>query len=324
MPAVLSDVAVVMVNYRNAPDTMEALDSLTAARPEPGAIVVVDNASGDESVRELERWARGAAVPLKRLGDGELAAAVPGSEGAALYLVITPTNLGFGGGVNAGVAALDATFSTIVLLNNDATVEPGFLQPVLEALADSPGAGLAGGTIRYAPPRQGEWFAGGELVWLQARGRHLHLPSDRISTMSFCTGCYMAVRREAFEAAGRMPECYFLYQEDVEFSARLRRAGYHMLHVPASVVYHKVSATAGSRRLRPASAFLASRNRLWFARRNLTGPRRAVAMAWVVGDEVNRALSAALRGASSVSLSILRGIWHGLFRKWPDRGPARP
>ncbi|HWO89119.1 MAG TPA: glycosyltransferase family 2 protein [Gemmatimonadales bacterium] len=318
--AVREDVAVVLVNYRGAGDTIEALESLLAADPAPGLLVVVDNASGDDSVARLEEWALGSGVAAARLSE---AGGGRSAGGARLLIIEATANHGFGGGVNVGVRALGRSASYVVLINNDATVDPGFLGPVLAVLDADKTVGLAGGTIRYAPPREGVWFAGGELVWLQSRGRHLHLPPDRVRDITFCTGCYMVVRRDSYDVAGGMPECYFLYQEDVEFSARLRAAGYRLVHVPDSVVYHKVSATAGSRRVSPGTAYLASRNRLWFARRNLAWPRRLAATAWVLLDETNRALGALLRGSADVSRAVLRGLVHGLLRRWPRHGPAR-
>lgn len=321
---VCREAGVVMVNYKGAGDTIAALESLAAARPAPARIVVVDNRSGDDSLERLAGWARAAGMSAATVTEAEAARAAWPAGATTLLLVAADDNHGFGAGVNIGVRALQDACDVVVLLNNDATVAPDFLVPALAALTGDPRIGCAGGTIRYAAPREGIWFAGGEVLLLQGRGRHLQLPDDRVREVTFCTGCYMVLRREAFAAAGTMPEAYFLYQEDVEFCVRLRRAGWRIVHVPASVVYHQVSASAGSRRVRPGTAFLAARNRVWFARRNLPLPLRPIGVLWVLLDEANRALGAWLRGAGEVSRAVLRGLAHGVTRRWPEHGPARP
>jgi hypothetical protein len=63
--------------------------------------------------------------------------------------------------------------------------------------------------------------------------------------VDFATGCAMLVKREVFERVGLFDPAFFMYHEDYDFSARVRRGGYRIVYVPQAVVWHKVSASTG-------------------------------------------------------------------------------
>lgn len=318
----------VVVNYGGAADTEACVASLLAAAPRPELVVVVENASPDDSADRLAAWVGALPASGRVLCEGvldEADRAWLAADGAVtrVALLLAVRNHGFGGGVNAGWRVLRAVeaLTHILLINNDATVAPDFLAPLLEAMRDE-GVGIASGTVRYAPPREGVWFAGGAYRWAQCRGVHLAEEAGPARDVSFVTGCLMLVRADVMARLGGLPDCYFLYQEDTEFCLRVRAAGYRLRFAPASVVFHRVSATAGLRRTSPRSAFLGARNRLWFARRNLRGPQRIVAMPNVLADEAGRALGALKRGDGAVAAAVARGMVAGLFGSW-DRALER-
>ena len=66
--------------------------------------------------------------------------------------------------------------------------------------------------------------------------------------VEIASGAAMLVKREVFERAGLLDEAFFLYYEETDWCLRVRQAGYRILAVPSSVVWHKVSATLGTRR----------------------------------------------------------------------------
>lgn len=320
---VAHEVGAVVVHYQNADDTERCLESLFAAGPRPRVIVVVDNSPGDGSLERLEGWAlrtgaRCRKVPAEPHAAAAVASLARQGDDTIAVFVPSPANRGFAAGVNLGWHVLRGVPGIVylLLLNNDATVARNFLTPLLEALRANPRGGLAAATIRLVPPRDGIWFAGGELVWSQCRGRHLHQPSGTVREITFCTGCCALVRMETMEMVAGMPECYFLYLEDTEFSLRIRRAGRALLYAPESTVFHQGSASAGARRTSAQSSFLAARNRCWFARRNLATWQQAIAVPRVVLDEVGRAAGAGVRGRWDVSWAIVRGLFAGLVGSW--------
>jgi hypothetical protein len=82
----------------------------------------------------------------------------------------------------------------------------------------------------------------------------------------------MMVSREAIGEVGLIPECYFLYYEEMDWSAMFTRAGYEIWYEPGSTIYHKDSQTTGTGS--PLKTYYMTRNRLLFASRNSSGARR--------------------------------------------------
>ncbi len=114
-----SSVCIIVLNWNNAPDTLECLHSLASLEYPDYHVLVVDNGSTDDSVSLIR-----AAFP-------------------AVEILETGANLGYAGGNNAGIRhALAAGADLVCILNNDVTVEPGFLTPLVETLAICPSASV--------------------------------------------------------------------------------------------------------------------------------------------------------------------------------------
>jgi hypothetical protein len=320
-------VAAILVNWNGFEDSIAALQSLQSARPAPGLVVVVDNGSTDGSAQRIACWARARGLSCTLVHPTDQPA---GSHHdvrpwpAGIVLVTNPRNSGFGAGVNLGirVATTLHPLSYILLLNNDATVAPDFLSPLLRELAD-PQVAAATGLIYYAD-RPGElWYAGGRLDPWRALGVHQRGPAPQgPQDVEFITGCFAAIKADLLEQIGLLPEQYFLYSEDVEMCLRLRRAGYRLRLSPRAVAYHKVNAATGHWRESPLVAYLHNRNRFWFVRRNLRGLERALAIAWLLPTRIGRAMAELGRGRLRVAGHIVRGTVDGLFGE--TRTPRTP
>ncbi len=247
-------VSAVVLGWNGREDTLACLRSLGRATYPALSVVVVDNASTDA-------------------GPDAVATEFPD-----VRLIRLDENRGFAGGVNVGIAAaLDDGADDVLLLNNDATAEPGFLEPLVEALsADGVGAtcaqilDAATGRIWYAgatyDPRRGH------------HGRHTGfgdppLPAGAAprETERACGGA-MLISRAALDMVGMLDESLFAYAEDVDWSLCARAAGLRILVVPASVVHHRVSASTGGASS-PDSLYYALRNGLVVAERNASPGR---------------------------------------------------
>jgi GT2 family glycosyltransferase len=252
-------VAVVVLSWNRREDTLTCLASLAEAT-HPLDVVVVDNGSTDGS-------------------PDAVAEAFP-----AAHVVRLDRNTGFSGGVNAGIAAaLERGAEAVLLLNNDMTVDPGFVEPLLAALAE-PGVAAVCSQILFAdePPRI--WYAG--AGFRARRGHHGRnvgygeppYPPEREPYEVACAcGGAMLVSAAAARAVGPFDEGLFAYREDLDWSLRARRLGLRVLVVPASVVHHAVSASSGGASS-PASLYYDTRNVL------LVGERHAplrVAGTWL-------------------------------------------
>jgi GT2 family glycosyltransferase len=282
-------VTAVVLGWNGKDDTLACLRSLVAATYPKLSVVVVDNGStdgGPEAVAD-----RFPSVRLLRLAE----------------------NRGFAGGVDAGLAvALESRAAHVLLLNNDATVEPGFLEPLVEAASDD-GVGAACAQILDAATGT-IWYAGAPYDPRRGhQGRHTGyglppLPPDTppYETDRACGGA-MLIPRAALERVGPLDEELFAYAEDVEWSLRARAAGLEILVVPASVVRHRVSASSGGASS-PDSLYYALRNGLVVAER--AAPLGRLGTVWRRAEAAVAFAVQALR--SQRRLEGLRAVLAGL------------
>jgi GT2 family glycosyltransferase len=321
-------IAAIIVTYKETEATHRCVASVLRAAPRPDVIVLVDNASPGDAADRHEAWLPALGLPARVIrgepSDADAAWLRERRDQPVVVLLRSAINTGFAGGVNAGwrVARTCPDLEAVLLLNNDAAVDPGFLAPLADALAE-PGVGLATGTIHHLPRRAAAWYAGGTFKWWQCRGHHDSAVPPAGRDVTFATGCLMLVRAEVMERLGGMPALYFLYYEDVEFSLRIRRLGYRLRYEPASVVFHEVGVSTGHRSFAPRTAFVSARNRLWVARRNLPLMQRVIATLNILADETGRLLGAVARGRGGVARAILQGLSAGLFTRADDRTGER-
>ncbi len=213
----------VVLNWNGGEDTLAALASLDGVEA-----ICVDNGSTDGS-------------------DGLVEERFPQVE-----LIRTGANLGFAGGNNVGLRrAFERGADWVLLLNNDATVEPGLVEALDAAAAARPDAGLLackvldedGLTVQYAGARvRARLGYSGRL-----RGHGGPDVYDEIVDVDRADGAAMAVSRTAADRAGLLDERLFAYVEDVEWSLRIRAAGFAVVLVPDARVRHRGSASSGGR-----------------------------------------------------------------------------
>jgi len=317
-------VAVIVVNWRNAADTLQCLTSLLSASPRPDRLILVDNGSADGSAERFIDWAREKEVPFTVRGR-ELAPEGDGGGSTWLTLVRLDVNLGFAGGNNVGLSVVEAdpSITHFLLLNNDAVVARDYFAQLGSVVSTHPHAGLYIGTIYEMARPERVWYAGGRMHPLRALALHgTQLPSaqDTIPT-EFVTGCAMVITRSALERVGMLAECYYPgYMEDVEYSWRVQASGLNLIYAPRAVVYHKGGATFGDRAVSPLTAYHQNRHRLFFVRRNLRGSRRAAAMLYMALTKPGRALIDALQGRPKIASAVLRGTAAGFFASVRDAG----
>jgi GT2 family glycosyltransferase len=236
----------VVVLTRNGLDlTRECLRTLLAVDYPDLHVIVIDNGSREDE-----------------------AAPVRAEFGDRVEATSTPEPLGFCRGNNLGIRrALDQGSAYVLLLNNDTTVEPDFLRPLVELMESEPRIGVAGPKIlRHADPSRVDSVGGDLNLWI-ARHVHFHRPYAQPRTdLTFIHGCAFMLRREALEEVGLLDEDYFAYWEEGDYCMRLRRAGWRIACQPASVIYHKVAQT--NRFLSNFYIYYMIRNGFLFMRKN--------------------------------------------------------
>jgi GT2 family glycosyltransferase/glycosyltransferase involved in cell wall biosynthesis len=216
-------VSVVIVNYKGANDTITCLQGFAeldwpADRLE---LVVVDNASGDDSVERIRAAVPHAAVSVK--------------------VIANPVNTGFTGGCNTGV--VHSTGQYVGFLNNDARPDPQWVRAAVEVLERD-------GSIGAVASKVLDWdgalidYVDGSLTWYgMGYKREVERPDspeyDRPKDVLFGTGAAMFVRAELFRQVGGFDERFFMFYEDVDLGWRLNLLGHRVRYVPTSLAFHK-------------------------------------------------------------------------------------
>ncbi len=269
--------AAVTVSYRSEAALAELLESLTAGVVRPAVTVVVDNDPA-ASLRLDER-----------------------SADSGIRLVHARDNLGYGGGINLGVAQLPPEIEWVLITNPDVRVEASALATLLDVARREPTAGALGPRIlepdgrvypsaRELPSlRTGIGHALFANVWpanpwtRRYRGEN-RATSGQWRETGWLSGSCLLVRRAAFDAIGGFDDGYFMYFEDVDLGARLSRAGWRNLYVPgASVVHtgaHSTRTAAESMRAehhRSAYRYLSRKYSAWYLAPLRLGLRVALA-----------------------------------------------
>jgi hypothetical protein len=203
--------------------------------------------------------------------DRALDAAVSGLEG---IVVLRPgRNAGFAGGNNLGITyALAHGAEYVWLLNNDTTVDPGVLTPLVAAAASDARIAVQSSKIRFAHDPSLLWYAGGVLSIPRGVGRHRGMLEKDAGTYDspgdtdYATGCSMFFTRTAIEQMGGLDAEYFMYFEDADWCVRALRRGFRIQYTPASIVYHHVSAS--TKIDSPLYLYFTMRNKLLFVRKH--------------------------------------------------------
>lgn len=296
-------IAVVIVNYRTPELVLSCLRSVAGERVDlPGlSAVVVDNLSADHSVDMLS------------------AALASPDFSAWVDFMPLPHNGGFGWGNNQAIQQLvqaPTPPDAILLLNPDATIEPGAISALVEDMRRHPDAGavgsqlinrdgsLAGSAFRF--PTIGREFMRG--CGIAAIGRLLGIaptlmPPGERGPVDWVTGASVLLRTAALRQAGLFDTGFFLYFEEVELMHRFARNGWKCYHCPTSRVIHIAGAATGvvdgrSAADRPPPDYVFQARRRFFS---LTSGRTTALLAnlsWLAGDLVGRAAEWVLPGRS--------------------------
>ncbi len=257
-----SSTAVIVVNYGSSQLLAQNLTVVHRAVPEL-SVVVVDNYT---SAAELDR--------VQRLSDAN-----------GWTLVASPTNLGFGGGVNAGVRAAGAAGALrFLLLNPDARIDrPGLLRLIDRVSADP--LTVAAPVITTTEGRL--WFDGSDLYLATGRMRatRKRAPDSTAAVTEWLTGACLLISAEMWDRVGGFDERYFLYWEDVDLSWRCRANGASLVVVRDAHAVHDeggTSQTSAGQRTRSALYYYYNiRNRLVFAAAQLD---RATRRRWALSS----------------------------------------
>ena len=297
------EVSIITINYNGLKDTCELLDTLPL-EDESIEVIVVDNASKKDEAAQIEQC-----YPQVKV-------------------IRSKKNLGFAGGNNLGIQA--AHGKHLFFINNDTLwgSEKGIVnsdkfasafQTLINRLESDPKIGVVCPKIKFSWGDNPIQFAGyTPLSKITVRNRSIGINEtdsgqyDTPHPTPYAHGAAMMVKREVIDKAGLMPECYFLYYEELDWSMMIRRAGYNIWYEPACTIFHKESQTTGQNS--PLRTYYITRNRLLFVKRNNPNATRYLSYLYLIGIVAFRdIIKYTLQGRSDLAKATLKGIRDFVF-----------
>ena len=254
------ELSIITVNYNGLNDTCALIESIPFN--EKMEVIVVDNASKEDEASIIsQRFPR-------------------------VRTIRSEKNLGFAGGNNLGIK--EAKGKYLFLINNDTIFKDFQVQLLIEKLASSPQIAIVCPKIRFAWGTNPIQFAGytplscvtirNKAIGFGEEDRGQH---DTPHPTPYAHGAAMMIKREAIDKVGLMPECYFLYYEELDWSMMFTRAGYEIWYVPACTIYHKESQSTGQNS--PLRTYYITRNRLLLVQRNFYGIHKYLSYIYLIG-----------------------------------------
>lgn len=280
----MPNVGIVISNYNGWQDTVRCLESLQKQTCRDFEIILLDDASTNDSVQRLQQHLTDNTVFL------------PQQE-----------NTGFAAVNNVGMRrALADGCQWVLLLNNDTVAAPDFVETLLR---ETPAGAVSCPKMLFLDPPDEIWFAGGELD--RATGKVKHLGGHEKDgpayaekkQVSFITFCCVLLPRQVIERVGFLDETLFMYCEDVDYCIRLADAGVPMWFLPDARIWHKAGGSAGGM----LSVYYITRNTLYLT-------CKGKSPAYIRARTLPVLLTGAARYALTKLLGRKKGRSYGAFR----------
>lgn len=296
----LPKVCIVILNWNNKSDTVECLHSVKGIDYKNYEVVVVDNGSTDDSAQAIRQL-----FP-------------------EVTVVETGRNLGYAGGNNVGLRhALETGAKWVLVLDNDAVVDPMILTRFIHAGELVPDAGVLGAKIYFYSDRNRIWHAGatgidelGEFTPLGNGCLDTGRDFNVLTQVDYVSGCAFFVRTEWLRKIGLFEEKFFLTHEDLDWCFRAKRLGLKCIFVPDAHVWHKVSASFGGEQS-PVHRYFLMRSRLVWARKNLRLAQRWRLWRKVTGELFEECVDSlsSMRWSKSSEYPYSKQVYW-LIRRW--------
>ena len=278
--------SIITVNYNGLKDTCALIDSIPFN--DEMEVIVVDNASKEDE------------------------ASIIAQRYPQIKTIRSDKNLGFAGGNNVGVKAAKGNY--FFLINNDTLFKDFNVDALIDRLESSPQIGIVCPKIRFAWGNNLIQFAGyTPLSKITVRNKSIgygeedHGQYNKAYLTPYAHGAAMLIKREAIKKVGLMPECYFLYYEELDWSMMFTKAGYQIWYEPTCTIYHKESQSTGQSS--PLRTYFITRNRLLLVKRNWRGITKYLAYTYLIGIVALRDLCKfSMKGKTNHIKAIYKGI----------------
>ena len=244
-----SKIAIIIVNWKQYQLTKLCLYSLQKIKYDNYQIILIDNESNPKELKKIK------------------------NQFDKIITFPNQKNLGFTGANNVGIEyAIKNDFEYVMLINNDTEVEKNFINPLIELLEKNQNFGAAQPLILNYYNRNKVWSAGGFLNKFFGYTYVIKSPEGIKKNIDWITGCCFFLRTDVIKKIGLLDEKFFAYYEDVDWSIRIKNAGYDLAFVKSSVVYHHGSKSSKNESnegtLSPFVHYLNIRNHIFLLRKN--------------------------------------------------------
>lgn len=283
--------SVIIPNWNGVKFLPTCLNSLSHQTYRHLEVLVVDNASTDESVALIRQ------------------------DHPEVQLVALTENRGFTGAVNAGIAR--AKGSLVALLNQDAEADPRWLEEMAHAARAHPQAGAIASKIMLFDQRDHFHSAGDSYradgtavnrgVWRKDVGQY-----DAETEVFAACGGAAAYRRRALDEVGWLDESFFMYCEDVDLAWRQQLAGWHTVFAPRAVVFHHLGASGGG----VTASYYTGRNAIYVIVKNMPAPLLLKYWPAILAAQLRVSRDALYAWRGAAARARLRGQMAGLLT-WP-------
>lgn len=277
--------SIITINYNGLKDTCELIDSIPFN--DDMEVIVVDNASKEDEANIIsERFSQ-------------------------VRVIRSDKNLGFAGGNNLGIK--EAKGKYILLINNDTYFKDFNIDSLIKRLESSDKIGIVCPKLRFAWGNNPIQFAGyTPLSNITLRNKAIGFGEDDRGQYNtahpspYAHGAAMLIKREAIEKVGLMPECFFLYYEEIDWSMMFTRVGYEIWYDPCCTVYHKESQTTGQNS--PLRTYYITRNRLLLVKRNYKGIYKYLSYIYLIGIVATRdVIKYTFQGRFDLAKAVCKG-----------------
>ena len=242
----MSRVYIVILNYKKWQDTQECLESLLQSSYNNFSVIVIDNDSQNNSLENLMDWLKKDNSPgnsFLKLGDTNNL--VDSSRLSRIVFIQNNVNAGFAGGINPVLQLLQHENAYVWLLNPDIVAEKNALSELVEFATTQPTESIIGAEIRAYRGNHELLFYGGGMINFNMGTIRLCKKKNDISKLDFISGGSLFTQASNFKRNGLLPEKYFLYWEDTDWTYTAKQKGYELKVCTEAVCYDKISSVIG-------------------------------------------------------------------------------
>lgn len=290
-------VSIISVNFNQIQVTLELLESLRKISFRDFEIILVDNGSIENSTRLISE------------------------KYPEVNYIFSEKNLGFSGGNNVGIRASKGEY--LFFVNNDAEIMEGCIETLLRLFNSFPSLGIVSPRICYDPK-----LTDNQQIIQYAGATHIHPMTARNEILgekqidqgqftvaketAYIHGAAMMTKREVIENVGFMPEEFFLYYEELDWSEQIRNAGYKVYVEPNALVFHKESLAVGKNST--LKIYYHTRNRILFVRRNRSWSQIVIFYLFLFFFTIPKNTLVFLKNREwGHILAFYKGIWWNFF-----------